>query len=63
MECTRLLPHSSGIFRLRDVKLQFESNYNRCCDEQAAIGYRTRDSDANDFIDGRGTGDGMRRIS
>ena len=32
--------------RLRDVKLQFESNYNRCCDQQATIGYRTRDSDA-----------------
>ena len=45
MECTRFLPHSSGIFRLRDVKLQFESNYNRCCDQQAAIGYRTRHSD------------------
>ena len=38
--------HSSGIFRLRDVKLQFESNYNSCCDQQADIGYRTRDSDA-----------------
>ena len=46
MECTRFLPYSSGIFSLRDVKLQFESNYNCCCDQQAAIRYRTRDSDA-----------------